>query len=79
MLAILPGVPWRAGVANSNAHRSQKGNLSEENWDGMMENWSDASQKGAAAPKLRLILTMENPNIARSFDFSEDLEIQIFR
>lgn len=45
----------------------------------IMENWSDALLTGATVTELRLTLTMENwdPNIARSFDFSEDLEIQV--
>lgn len=70
---------YRAGIANPNACRSQKDILSGDDGAEIMENWSDALSKGATATELRLTLTMEkwDPNIARSFDFSEDLEIQI--
>ena len=42
MLPVLPDVPYRAEAANSNAHSSQKGNFTEEKWDGITENWNDA-------------------------------------
>ena len=70
---------YRAGIANPNACRSQKDILSGDDEAEIMENWSDALLTGATVTELRLTLTMENwdPNIARSFDFSEDLEIQV--
>ena len=60
------------GIENPNACRSQKDNLSGEDWAEIMETWSDAPSKGQLLLNFSLTITVEqwDPNVARSSEKS---------